>query len=54
MKDQLIKKYQGYIENLKWHIDTNLTDTVRHEAARNECLGKISVYREFLSDLKLL
>lgn len=51
MIDDVIKKYENYISNVKWHIDYNLSDLIKNEAERNECIERISVYKEFISDL---
>lgn len=48
MKEQLIKKYEFYLGNLKWHLQTN--NPVGDE--RDKVISKIWIYEEILNDLK--
>lgn len=49
MKDQLISKYQGFIDNLQWHLDVNGEFVSQGEY--DVIIARISAYREILFDL---
>lgn len=46
----LKNKYEKYISNIQWHIDTNKPDDGR----KAELEKQIEYFREFLNDLKFL